>query len=123
MSADQSLSHIFLSKHHMLEGYFLSDMGVSKNNGTPKSPILIEFSIVNHPFWDTPIFGNTHIDIKTKKSNGRDGRWDVFFCYGRNSKQKNISIHSQCVHKDHDLLTRLYCHILYIQSFNHAHDA
>ena len=36
-------------------------MGVSKNNGTPKSSILIGFSIINHPFWDTTIFGNTHI--------------------------------------------------------------
>ena len=36
-------------------------MGVSKNNGTPKSSILIGFSIINHPFWDTPIFGNTNI--------------------------------------------------------------
>ncbi len=26
-------------------------MGVSKNNGTPKSSILIGFSIINHPFW------------------------------------------------------------------------
>ena len=24
-------------------------------------PILIGFSIINHPFWGTPIFGNTHI--------------------------------------------------------------
>ena len=36
-------------------------MGVSKNNGTPKSSILIVFSIINHPFWGTPIFGNIHI--------------------------------------------------------------
>ena len=36
-------------------------MGVSKNNGTPKSSILIGFSISNHPFWGTPIFGNTQI--------------------------------------------------------------
>ena len=36
-------------------------MGVSKNNGTPKSSILIGFSIINHPFWGTPIFGNTQI--------------------------------------------------------------
>ena len=35
-------------------------MGVSKNRGTPKSSILIGFSLINHPFWDTPIFGNTH---------------------------------------------------------------
>ena len=37
------------------------DMGVSKNRGTPKSSILIGLSIINHPFWGTPIFGNTHI--------------------------------------------------------------
>ena len=38
-------------------------MGVSKNRGfcPPKSSILKGFSIINHPFWDTPIFGNTHI--------------------------------------------------------------
>ncbi len=37
------------------------DMGVSKNNGTPKSSILIGFSIINHPFWGNPIFGKSHI--------------------------------------------------------------
>ena len=36
-------------------------MGVSKNSGTPKSSILIGFSIINHPFWSTTILGNTHI--------------------------------------------------------------
>ena len=36
-------------------------MGVSKNRGTPKSSILIEFSIINHPFWGTPIFGSSHM--------------------------------------------------------------
>ena len=36
-------------------------MDVSKNNGTPKSSILIGFFIINHPFWGTPIFGNTHM--------------------------------------------------------------
>ena len=39
-------------------------MGVSENGGTPKSSILIGFSILNRPFWGTPIFGNTHIIIK-----------------------------------------------------------
>ena len=33
-----------------------SYMGVSKNRGTPKSSILIRFSIINHPFWGTPYF-------------------------------------------------------------------
>ena len=36
-------------------------MGVSENSGTPKSSILIGFSIINHPFWDISIFGNPHI--------------------------------------------------------------
>ena len=36
-------------------------MDVSENNGTPKSSILIGFSIINHPFGGTPIFGNSHI--------------------------------------------------------------
>ena len=36
-------------------------MGVSENNGTPKSSILIGFSIINHPFWGTTIFGLTPI--------------------------------------------------------------
>ena len=30
-------------------------MDVSKNSGTPKSSILIGFSIINHPCWGTPI--------------------------------------------------------------------
>ena len=36
-------------------------MGASKNMGTPKSSFLIRFSIINHPFWGTPTFGNFHI--------------------------------------------------------------
>ena len=33
-------------------------MDVSENRGTPQ----IGFSIINHPFWGTPIFRNPHID-------------------------------------------------------------
>ena len=40
----------------------LEKVGVSKNNGTPKSSILKKFSITNHPFWGTPIFGNTQVN-------------------------------------------------------------
>ena len=37
-------------------------MGVSKNNGTPKSSILIGFSITNHPYWGGfPLFLATSI--------------------------------------------------------------
>ena len=28
----------------------------------PNHPILIGLSIINHPFWGTPIFGNTHMN-------------------------------------------------------------
>ena len=41
------------------------NMDVSENSGTPKSSILIGiigFSIINHPFWGTPILGNPHIE-------------------------------------------------------------
>ena len=36
-------------------------MDVSENRGTPKSSNLIGISIINHPFWGYPIFGNTHM--------------------------------------------------------------
>ena len=61
-----SLAHGFpmMRSSHIIQLEGLVDyMGVSKNRGTPKSSILIGFSIINHPFWDTPIFGNTHIVI------------------------------------------------------------
>ena len=31
----------------------------------PKSSILFWCSVINHPFWGTPIFGNTQVDSKT----------------------------------------------------------
>ena len=36
-------------------GFYIVD--VSENSGNPKSSILIGFSIINHPFWGTTIFG------------------------------------------------------------------
>ena len=64
-------------------------MGVSENGGTPKSSILIGFSIINHPFWGTLIFGNTHISahliiqaltglIEPTDSLGMQGMSDIF---------------------------------------------
>ena len=45
-------------------------MGVSKNSGTSQLSILIGFSIINHPFWDTMIFGKHpyHVDLKHRLS-------------------------------------------------------
>ena len=55
--------HIIMEKiPKSLDELTILYMGVSKNRGTPKSSILIGFSIINHPFWGTPIFGNTHIE-------------------------------------------------------------
>ena len=44
------------SSHHV-------HVDVSKNWGTSKSSILMGFSIINHPFWGTSIFGNTHVQV------------------------------------------------------------
>ena len=52
-------------------------MGVSKNRGTPKSSTLIGFSIINHPFWGTPIFGN--IQMYTDNAYFRRGHTRTLF--------------------------------------------
>ena len=60
-------------------------MGVSKNRGTLKSSIFTGFSIINHPFWDTPIFGNIHMCIFTTARNFWYSRsrlqWRLFFSH------------------------------------------
>ena len=38
-----------------------SQMEVSWNRGTPKSSIWMGFSIINHPFWGSPIYGNRQL--------------------------------------------------------------
>ena len=40
-------------------------LGVSINGGSPKSSILIEFSMINHPYWGTTILGNPHLGKMT----------------------------------------------------------
>ena len=49
-------------------------MGVSKNNGTPKSSISIGFSIINHPFWGTKVMkpGTVRSCVRVSDS-GADG--------------------------------------------------
>ena len=54
-------------------------MDVSENSGTPKSSTLIGCSIINHPFWGTPIFGNTQIVYLTT-SVGPCSKILVYFC-------------------------------------------
>ena len=59
-------------------------MGVSENSGNRKSSIFIRFSIINHPFWGTTIFGNAHIatshnrQIIPKRRFGMLSEWNPF---------------------------------------------
>ena len=57
-SCSQSWKHLWLLLKKPLSPNY---MDVSENSGTPKSSILIGFSIINHPFWGTTIFGNTYM--------------------------------------------------------------
>ena len=53
-----------LQRHECwISGSTITVLGVSKKNKTSKSSFLIRFSIISHPFWSTPIFGNTHMKI------------------------------------------------------------
>ena len=58
---DGIFTYIYLKKINEIR-----NMGVSKNRGgPPKSSILIGFgTIINHTFWGTSIFGNTHMKIE-----------------------------------------------------------
>ena len=67
-------------------------MGVSKNNGIPKSSILIGFSIINHPLCGTPIFWKRPYD---------NGRIQTFFrnddtCCGNTMWEKYGSSSTFC---------------------------
>ena len=47
----------FFQSNWKMWHFLCENMGASLNVGTPKSSILIGFSMINHPFWGTPIFG------------------------------------------------------------------
>ena len=59
-------------------------MGVSKNNGTPKSSILMGVSIINHPFWGVSPYFRKHPYPINQWSSFRpfglsDSFWSEFF--------------------------------------------
>ena len=70
----------FLFRNHPIKGSVGFYMGVSLNAGTPKSSILIGFSMINHPFWGIPLFFETP------------------FCYIRNLILSEISDWQQKFH-------------------------
>ena len=60
----KSESGNFIIKHGIPRGFCWATIWVFPKIGVPPNhPILIGFSIINHPFWGTIIFGNTHIGI------------------------------------------------------------
>ena len=65
MLVDPSKNHPKKTTHRFLlfNHQHWHHMGVSLNGGTPRSSILIGFSIINHPFCGTTILGNPHIGI------------------------------------------------------------
>ena len=74
-------------------------MGVSENSGTPKSSILIVFSIINHPFWGTPILGNTHIISTNFQEHNRkentNSKWKSAFHLNKKSwHQKRVFLNN-----------------------------
>ena len=45
----------------------------------PKSSILIGFSMINHPFWDTPIFGNSNFFFSSALQTARQVAGNLSF--------------------------------------------
>ena len=62
--AIRTAPYLMVTRHHKSSSRFKPDRHgcFQKYGKTPKSSILVGFSIINHPFWGpTPIFGNTHM--------------------------------------------------------------
>ena len=68
-------------------------MSVSENSVTPKSSILIGFSIINHPFWGTTIFGNTYINSCLNVVWPTTDAWDERYIYLHEKTLKKSTIH------------------------------
>ena len=47
-----------------INAFRISYMEVSWNGGTPKPSILVRFSLINHPFWGTPIL-DTQVMVRS----------------------------------------------------------
>ena len=90
-------------------------IGVSKNRGTHKSSILIGFSIVNHPFWGTPMFGNTHMAHISKFTIGPDHthpRPHVPHHHQESRPKGQCCVATQLLHlrcREKDLWKRCFC--------------
>ena len=84
-------------------------MGVFKNRGTPRSSILIGFSIINHLFWGTPIFGNTHISTLPSHAKVVFGDFLQQRIVGNGSRQ---TVYSRYLIISYVCLLIIYCMLL-----------
>ena len=60
---------------------FIYNMGVSRNRESPKSSILVGFSLISHPFWGTPMTMETPIYLHTS---------------GDSSSKQTLNGHADC---------------------------
>ena len=71
---------------------FPKKMQVSKHGGIPHITTLIRFSIINHPFWGSPILGNPNISPTIvdsppwKKNPSSYWKWPSEVCWFTHSK-------------------------------------
>ena len=61
----ETTSKCCISSHILIKKILLFGSELLYINYITKSSILIGFSIINHPFWGTPIYGNLHITHNT----------------------------------------------------------
>ena len=77
-------------------------LGVSKNNGTPKSSILIGFSIINHLFWGMyPYFWKHPMAPVSNRLRGRSSRTQGMVCWTSFVKSRSPSCDARGGHMPH----------------------
>ena len=74
-------------------------MGVSENGGTPRSSILIGFSIINHPFWGVSLFLETPICGYLFEKNLETNYYNL----KKTTKRKQAINHPSNFHRDDHL--------------------
>ena len=79
----------------------------------PKSSILIGFSIINHPFWGIPIFGNTYIameiySVPIANIFFANRQWSFLKSYVRFSEGNSSWICGMCSKKQGDEMVNIY---------------
>ena len=56
-----ALIHIICVMVEPAQAGTITHVRVSQKGGTSKSSSLMGFSIINHPFWGSPTYGNPHV--------------------------------------------------------------